>query len=119
MANINESDQFYKLFNKKLKVDDINSKLQDYRIQFISPDKDYMVEGLSKVLLFIRTKEVSTFSKYKKMEFDVPEDMLGEFMFDKEYPDDKKPIGERDVMTLDEMMDDLQLKFMEKRNGKN
>jgi hypothetical protein len=47
------------------------------------------------------------------------EDMLGEFMFDKEYPDDKKPIGERDAMTLDEMMDDLQLKFMEKRNGKN
>jgi len=47
------------------------------------------------------------------------EDMLGEFMFNKEYPDDKKPIGERDAMTLDEMMDDLQLKFMEKRNGKN
>lgn len=80
LANINESDQFYKLFNKKLKVDDINSKLQDYRIQFISPDKDYMEEGLSKVLLFIRTKEESTFSKYKKMEFDVPEGMLGEFL---------------------------------------
>ena len=47
------------------------------------------------------------------------EDMLGEFMFDKEYPDDKKPIGERDVMTLDEMMDDLQLKFMDKRNGES
>ena len=47
------------------------------------------------------------------------EDMLGEFMFDKKYPDDKKPVGERDAMTLDEMMDDLQLKFMDKRNGES
>tara|TARA_B110001454_G_scaffold160311_1_gene149720 strand:- start:608 stop:910 length:303 start_codon:yes stop_codon:yes gene_type:complete len=49
------------------------------------------------------------------------DDMLGEFIFDedKKYPVDKRPIGKKDTMTLDEMMDDLQLKFMDKRNGES
>ena len=49
------------------------------------------------------------------------EDMLNGFIFgDQEtIPDDVRPIGTRDSMTLEEMMDDLQLKFMDKRNGKN
>ena len=48
------------------------------------------------------------------------DDMLNEFIFgDQEtIPDDVRPIGMRDSMTLEEMMDDLQLKFMDKRNGK-
>ena len=49
------------------------------------------------------------------------DDMLNSFIFgDQEtIPDDVRPIGTRDSMTLEEMMDDLQLKFMDKRNGKN
>ena len=49
------------------------------------------------------------------------EDMLNGFIFgDHEtIPDEIRPIGQRDSMTLEEMMDDLQLKFMDKRNGKN
>ena len=49
------------------------------------------------------------------------EDMLDSFVFgDQEtMPDDVRPIGHRDAMTLEEMMDDLQLKFMDKRNGSN
>ena len=50
-----------------------------------------------------------------------PKDMLNGFIFgDQEtIPDEIRPIGQRDTMTLEEMMDDLQLKFMDKRNGKN
>ena len=49
------------------------------------------------------------------------DDMLNGFIFgDQEtMPDEVRPVGKRDAMTLEEMMDDLQLKFMEKRNGKN
>ena len=49
------------------------------------------------------------------------EDMLDSFVFgDQEtMPDDVRPIGHRDAMTLEEMMDDLQLRFMDKRNGSN
>ena len=49
------------------------------------------------------------------------DDMLNQFIFgDQEtIPDEIRPIGQRDSMTLEEMMDDLQLKFMDKRNGKN
>ena len=48
------------------------------------------------------------------------EDMLDEFIYGDQstYPDEKRKVGKRDSMTLDEMMDDLQLKFMDKRNGK-
>ena len=48
------------------------------------------------------------------------EDMLNEFIFgDQEtIPDDVRTVGRKDTMTLEEMMDDLQLKFMDKRNGK-
>jgi len=48
------------------------------------------------------------------------EDMLNSFVFgDQEtMPDEVRPVGSKDAMTLEEMMDDLQLKFMDKRNGK-
>ena len=47
------------------------------------------------------------------------DDMLNSFIFgDQEtIPDDVIPIGTRDSMTLEEMMDELQLKFMDKRKG--
>ena len=49
------------------------------------------------------------------------EDMLNSFVFgDQEtMPDEVRPVGSKDAMTLEEMMDDLQLRFMDKRNGKN
>ena len=47
------------------------------------------------------------------------EDMLDSFVFgDQEtMPDEVRPVGSKDAMTLEEMMDDLQLRFMDKRNG--
>tara|TARA_B100001564_G_C20602045_1_gene653181 strand:- start:476 stop:781 length:306 start_codon:yes stop_codon:yes gene_type:complete len=49
------------------------------------------------------------------------EDMLDDFIFgdQKTYPDDKRPVGARDVMTLDEIMNDLQLRFMDERDKNN
>ena len=52
------------------------------------------------------------------------EDMLDSFVFgdQKTMPDEIRPVGSRDAMTLEEMMDDLQLRFMDARdkdNGKN
>ena len=49
------------------------------------------------------------------------EDMLDSFVFgDQEtMPDEVRPVGSKDAMTLEEMMDDLQLRFIDKRNGSN
>ena len=49
------------------------------------------------------------------------EDMLDEVIFgdQKTYPDDKRPVGSKDVMTLDEIMNDLQLRFMDERDKNN
>ena len=49
------------------------------------------------------------------------EDMLDSFVFgDQEtMPDEVRPVGSNDDMTFDAMMDDLQLRFMDKRNGSN
>ena len=49
------------------------------------------------------------------------DDMLNSFVFgDQEtMPDEVRPVGSKDAMTLEEMMDDLQLRFIDKRNGKN
>ena len=49
------------------------------------------------------------------------DDMLDEFIFgdQKSYPKDKRSVGQRDSMTLDEIMNDLQLRFMDKRNGED
>ena len=49
------------------------------------------------------------------------EDMLDEFIFgdQKTYPDDKRPVGSKDVMTLDEIMNDLQLRFLDERDKNN
>jgi hypothetical protein len=46
------------------------------------------------------------------------EDMLNDFIFgdQKSFPKDKKEVGEKDAMTLEEMMKDLELRFMDKRD---
>ena len=65
-------------------------------------------------------QKLNDFIQYLK-DLNSYEDMLNGFIFgDQEtIPDEIRPICQRDSMTLEEMMDDLQLKFMDKRNGKN
>ena len=65
-------------------------------------------------------QKLNDFIQYLK-DLNSYEDMLNGFIFgDQEtIPDEIRHIGQRDSMTLEEMMDDLQLKFMDKRNGKN
>tara|TARA_B100001057_G_C22344540_1_gene754588 strand:- start:317 stop:616 length:300 start_codon:yes stop_codon:yes gene_type:complete len=64
-------------------------------------------------------QKLNEFIQYLK-DLNSYEDMLDDFIFgDQEtMPDEIRPVGQRDSMTLEEMMDDLQLKFMDKRNGK-
>ena len=49
------------------------------------------------------------------------DDMLDEFIFgdQKSYPKDKRSVGQRDSMTLDEIMNDLQIRFMDERDKNN
>ena len=65
-------------------------------------------------------QKLNDFIQYLK-DLNSYEDMLNGFIFgDQEtIPDAVRPVGQRDAMTLEEMMDDLQLRFMDKRNGKN
>ena len=65
-------------------------------------------------------QKLNEFIQYLK-DMNPYDDMLNSFIFgDQEtIPDDVRPIGTRDAMTLEEMMDDLQLKFMDKRNRRN
>ena len=64
-------------------------------------------------------QKLNEFIQYLK-DLNSYEDILNGFIYgDQEtIPDEIRPIGKRDSMTLEEMMDDLQLKFMDKRNGK-
>ena len=64
-------------------------------------------------------QKLNEFIQYLK-DLNSYEDLLNGFIYgDQEtIPDEIRPIGKRDSMTLEEMMDDLQLKFMDKRNGK-
>jgi len=48
-------------------------------------------------------------------------DILDEFIFSdqKKMPDEIKPVGEKDSMTLEEILAGLELRLMDKRDGKN
>jgi|TARA_R110000822_G_scaffold41514_1_gene112980 hypothetical protein len=48
-------------------------------------------------------------------------DILDEFIFSdqKKMPEEIKPVGERDGMTLEEMLAGLELRLMDKKNGKD
>ena len=65
-------------------------------------------------------QKLNEFIQYLK-DLNSYEDILNGFIYGDQgtIPDEIRPIGQRDSMTLEEMMDDLQLKFMDKRNGKN
>ena len=64
-------------------------------------------------------QKLNEFIQYLK-DLNPYEDMLNGFIYgdQKTIPDEKRAVGKRDSMTLEEMMDKLQLKFMDKRNGK-
>ena len=64
-------------------------------------------------------QKLNEFIQYLK-DLNSYEDILNGFIYgdQKTIPDEKRAKGKRDSMTLEEMMDDLQLKFMDKRNGK-
>ena len=78
--NINESNQFHKLFNKKIEC--IKDKLKLFRFQFVAPDKDYASEYLTKIFFFKKNNDDSYFSKFNKMEFDVPKEKISQFLLD-------------------------------------
>ena len=95
-----KDDKSFLLFGKQLN--------QIIAILQMMSDKNPNIQALNEFIQYL--KDINPY-----------EDMLNGFIFgDQEtIPDDVRPIGTRDSMTLEEMMDDLQLKFMEKRNGKN
>ena len=92
-------------------------------------DKSFLVFGrqLNQIIAILQMvsdknpeiQKLNEFIQYLK-DLNPYEDMLNGFIFgdQKTIPDKKRAIGKRDSMTLEEMMDDLQLKFMDKRNGK-
>ena len=93
-------------------------------------DKSFLVFGkqLNQIIAILQMvsdrnpdiQKLNEFIQYLK-DMNPYDDMLNGFIFgDPEtMPDEVRTIGKRDAMTLEEMMDDLQLRFMEKRNGKN
>ena len=92
-------------------------------------DKSFLVFGrqLNQIISILQMvsdknpeiQKLNEFIQYLK-DLNPYEDMLNGFIYgdQKTIPDEKRAIGKRDAMTLEEMMDDLQLKFMDKRNGK-
>ena len=91
-------------------------------------NKSFLVFGkqLNQIIIMLQmisdrnpdVQKLNEFIQYLK-DLNPYEDMLNKFIFSdqKTIPDEKRAIGKRDSMTLEEMMDDLQLKFMDKRNG--
>lgn len=97
------------------------------------PEKHFLVQGKQLNMIIATLQMVSdkfpdigSFNRFIQNLKDMRayNDMLDEFIFgdQKTYPRDKKRIGEKDSMTLDEMMKSLELRFMDERdrdNGKN
>ena len=91
-------------------------------------DKSFLVFGkqLNQIIAILQMvsdrnpdiQKLNEFIQYLK-DLNSYEDILNGFIYgDQEtIPDEIRPIGQRDSMTLEEMMDDLQLKFMDKRKG--
>ena len=95
--------------------------------------KSYLVFGhqLNQVIAVLQMvsdnypnlKKLNTFVR-QLIEMRPYDDMLDEFIFgdQKSYPKDKTEPSSKDVMTLEDIMNDLQLRFMDARdkdNGKN
>ena len=94
-----EDSKSFLLFGKQLN--------QIITILQMMSDKNPNIQALNEFIQYL--KDLNSY-----------EDLLNGFIYgDQEtMPDEQRTVGRKDVMTLDEMMDDLQLKFMDKRNGK-
>tara|TARA_B100000287_G_scaffold343091_1_gene329927 strand:- start:1285 stop:1596 length:312 start_codon:yes stop_codon:yes gene_type:complete len=97
---------------------------------YLDENKSYLIFGkqLNQIIMVLQimsdkfpdVQEMNRFIQSLK-DMRAYDDMLDEFIYSdrKSYPKDKRPVGQKDVMTLDEIMNDLQLTFMDKRNGEN
>ena len=97
---------------------------------YLDDNKSYLIFGkqLNQIIMVLQIMS-DKFPDVQKMnrfiqnlkDMRAYEDMLDEFIFgdQKTYPDDKRPVGSKDVMTLDEIMNDLQLRFMDERDKNN
>ncbi len=97
---------------------------------FVDDNKSYLIFGkqLNHIIIILQMMsdkypDIQKLNNFVQSLKDMRpyDDMLDEFIFgdQKSYPIDKRPIGKRDSMTLDEIMNDLQLRFMDKRNGED
>ena len=95
-----KDDKSFLLFGKQLN--------QIIAILQMMSDKNPNIQALNEFIQYL--KDMNPY-----------DDMLNGFIFgDQEtIPDDVRTVGRKDTMTLEEMMDDLQLKFMDKRNRRN
>ena len=91
------------------------------------PEKHFLIQGKQLNMIIATLQMVSdkfpdigSFNRFIQNLKDMRayNDMLDEFIFGDQntMPDEKKPVGERDSMTLDEMMADLELRFMNKKD---
>jgi len=90
-------------------------------------NKHYLISGkrLNQVIITLQMisdkfPAVGSFNRFIQYLKDMRSynDILDEFVYgdQKKLPDSKKPIGKRDSMTLDEMMNDLELRYMNKKD---
>jgi|TARA_R110000803_G_scaffold184189_1_gene246526 hypothetical protein len=97
---------------------------------FKEPNKHFLISGKKLNMIIMTLQMVSdkfpkigSFNRFIQDLKDMRpyDDMLDEFIMgdQSKLPDNKKPIGERDSMTLDEMMADLQLRFMNKEDERD
>ena len=94
---------------------------------YLDNDKSYLLFGkqLNKIIMVLqsvsdRNPEILNLNRFIQELKDMRayEDMLEEFIFgdQKTYPEDKKSIGNKDTMSLDDIMKDLELRFMSGRD---
>ena len=94
---------------------------------YLDDNKSYLIFGkqLNQIIMVLQIMS-DKFPDVQKMNSFIQslkdmrsyDDMLDEFIFGDQntMPDQKKPVGERDSMTLDEMVADLELRFMNKKD---
>ena len=97
---------------------------------YLDDNKSYLIFGkqLNQIIMVLQIMS-DKFPDVQKMKSFIQslkdmrsyDDMLDEFIFgdQKSYPKDKRPVGQRDSMTLDEIMNDLQIRFMDERDKNN
>ena len=99
-------------------------------VMYLDDNKSYLIFGkqLNQIIMVLQIMsdkfpDVQKMNRFIQSLKDMRsyDDMLDEFIFgdQKSYPKDKRPVGQRDSMTLDEIMNDLQIRFMDERDKNN